>query len=478
MYASDLEEALYLLMDNSDASHADPSEFRARMESLRGYDRLPRGRENHGTLLSNEQIADAILGLAALKPAWAGHAALILRTLKPVGGKPASFEEAENLSEAVQRLLTDKQSRERLIDLSLTSAEHGTNANGHATLRHQTAEGVKTVHFVHQLALSLHGAGAEKTYDQRSWARPASRQLVLSRVFFENLAKRIEVIRHLKPGPSSDGSEYGATEAEDRRRKALGVRNNSRYMNIGVDNQVTWPRTEALVTFDSFTMVLLPKTKDNVQSISMDLTANKLNEQEALTVINRFLSLLCFCDDQYAVAQDGWSGNPIPVGVPRRDLAFTTATHWVFERRIPETDEARRALALYREARNAEQNFLVSYAVLSFFKIIEIVHSNEGEATAWLKQNFAAASATIPPEVLTRFDSERGQVAPEDHINRAYRIAVAHATPRKTQASDPDDAGELRRLHTAAEVLRPIARHFMMNDLRISDSPYSANARR
>ena len=122
-------------MDKSEASHADPSEFRARLESPRGYGRLPRGRENHATLLTDEQIADAILGLAAIKPGWAGHVALVLRTLKPVGGKPASFEGAENLSEAVQTLLKDKQASECLIDLSLTSAEHGTNANGHATLR-------------------------------------------------------------------------------------------------------------------------------------------------------------------------------------------------------------------------------------------------------------------------------------------------------------------------------------------------------
>jgi hypothetical protein len=149
----------------------------------------------------------------------------------------------------------------------------------------------------------------------------------------------------------------------------------------------------------------------------------------------------------------------------------------LFDRKIPETDEARRALALYREGRNAEENFLVSYAVLSFFKIIEIVYTNEGEATAWLKHNFAAASVTIPSEVLARFNAERAQVAPEDHINRAYRIAVAHASPRKTQASDPDDASELRRLHTAAEILRPIARYLMINELRISDSIYSDTER-
>lgn len=476
MYASNLEEALSLLLNKADASHVDHSESHARMESLRGYGCLPRGRENHATLLNDRQIADTILGLTAVKPGWAGHVATILRTLKPVGGTPVSFEGAENLSAAVQTLLKNKQARERLIDLALTAAEYGRNANGHATLRYQSAEGEKTVHFVHQLAVTLHGAGAEKTYVPRSLAGPASRQLVLSRAFFENLAERVETIRRLKPGPSSDGSEYDATEAEDRRWKALGVQANSHYLNVGVDNQVTWPRTEALVTFDRYTMVLLPKTKENVQSISMDLTANKLNEQEARTVINRFLSLLCFCDDQYAVAQDGWSGNPIPIGVPRRDLAFTTATYWAFDRQIPENDEERRALALYREARNAEQNFLVSYAVLSFFKIIEIVHSNEREATAWLKQNYAAAATTIPPEVVARFDAERGDVAPEDHINRAYRIAVAHASPRKTKASDPDEASELRRLHTAAEILRHIARYFMKNDLKISDSPYGEGA--
>lgn len=472
MYASNLEKTLYLLMDKSDASHADRLEFRARMESLRGYGRLPRGRENHATLLNDEQIADAVLGLAAVKPGWAGHVALILRALKPVGGKPASFEGAEYLSEAVQRVLTDKQARKRLIDLSLTSAEHGTNSHGHATLRYQSTGGEKTVHFVHRLAVSLQSAGAEKGYDPKNWARPSSRQLVLSQAFFERLSKRIEAIRHLKPGPASGGSEYDAAEAEDRRRRALGVRNNSHYLSIGVDNQVDWPQIETLVTFDRYTMVLLPKTRDNVQSISIDLATNKLNEQDARTVVNRFLSLLCFCDDQYAVAQNGWSGNSVPIGVPRRNLAFTTATPWVFDRKIPDTDEARRALALYREARNAEQNFLVSYAVLSYFKIVEIVHSNDGEATVWLGKNFAAVSATIPPEVLARFDAERGLVKAEDHINWAYRIAVAHATPRKRPASDPDDASELQRLHTAAAVLRPIARHFMENDLRISDSPY------
>lgn len=473
MYASDLEKAFFLLMAKSDAASTDPSDYRARMESLRGYGRLPRGRENHATLLSDEQIADAVLSLCTVKPKWAGHIALVLRSLKPVGGIAVSFGGAETLNRAVQILLSDKAAREQLIELTLTAAEHGTNANGHATLTYKNGDQVRTSYYVHQLALSLHSAGAEKTYNPSSWARPSSRRLVLNRSFFDMLADRAGAIRRLRPSPSSDGSEYDASEADGRRLQALGVRNGSRYLNIGVDNQVTWPRTEALVTFDRYTMVLLPKTKEHVQSISIDLTANKLSDEAALTVINRFLSLLCYCDDQFAVAQGGWSGNPVPVAVPRRDLAFTTTTQWVFDRKISASDEARRALALYREARNAEQNFLVSYAVLGYFKIIEILHPNEGQAALWIGNHFAAASAEIPPHILDRFNIERGTTSPEEHINRAYRIAVAHASPRKTQPSDPDCSIELRRLHTAAEVLRPLARHFMKYELAISDSPFS-----
>ena len=84
-------------MANADVAHGDPSEFAVRMESLRNNGRLPRGRDNHGTLLTDEQIADAILGRATPNPKWAGHTAIILASLKPVGGSAASFEQAESL---------------------------------------------------------------------------------------------------------------------------------------------------------------------------------------------------------------------------------------------------------------------------------------------------------------------------------------------------------------------------------------------
>ncbi len=140
--------------------------------------------------------------------------------------------------------------------------------------------------------------------------------------------------------------------------------------------------------FDRYQFVLMPNTHDHVQSIHVDLATNRLTDHEAMTIINRFLSIMTWCDDQFAVAQDGWSGNPVPVPVPRRNLASTTTHHWIFDRQIPASKKARRALALYREARNAQQNFLVSYAVLNFYKIVELKSDVSGEVKNWFRDNF------------------------------------------------------------------------------------------
>jgi hypothetical protein len=215
--------------------------------------------------------------------------------------------------------------------------------------------------------------------------------------------------------------------------------------------------------------VLMPKTNEHVQSIHVDLHAYRLSAEEAMTAINRFLSLLTWCDDQYAIAQGGGSGNPVPVAVPRRNLAFVTAYHWVFNRDIPDSQEAQRALALYREARNAEQNFMISYAVLNYYKIIEIRHpdSDSRPIRDWLGVNFQAICGDR--DDISEFLNACGKERPEDYIYKACRVAVAH-TSRK-RPSDPDDTMELRRLHTAADVMRRLARRFISHELGVSASP-------
>jgi hypothetical protein len=163
---------------------------------------------------------------------------------------------------------------------------------------------------------------------------------------------------------------------------------------------------------------------------------------------------------------------PVPIPVPKRDLAFTTASQWILDRQIPSSEEARRALALYREGRNAEQNFMVSYAVLNFFKIIEIRNHSRGDVKNWFRDNFAILRREpFYADAFSGFAEICSNEQPHEYLYTACRVAVSHAG--KDSNSDPDDANEVTRLHKAAEVLRILARHFILTDLGVSVDLYS-----
>lgn len=471
MQARQLCFQLHKLMGGSDVMPDTFSDMERRFESLRGSGRLPHGRENRGRALNDAQIVAAILGLAATRPSWAGHVAAMLEGLCPVGGVENAFGGAVSLDGALGMILSDDVLRAGVIAVRLSPAECGTNAHGLAVITHsRNGERVKSA-FVHRMAVSLHQPGAEGRFDPEKRESPVSRETVLDRRFFDELAKAIAYARAHPSPPVGGGSEYDNEDAELARRKRLGVRPHSRFLNIGVDNQVTWPREETLVAFDKYKLVLMPKTADNVQSVHIDLHAHRLSSTEAMTVINRFLSLLTWCFDQFAIAQDSWSGNPVPVAVPQRNLAFSTTPYWFFGREMPTSEDVLRAIALYREARNAEQNFLVSYAVLNYYKIIEIRHHGFPAAAKWLTENLPQIlSQPSERELAAAFLKACGEEEPQIYIYAACRVAVAHASPNRP--SDPDDEIELRRLHNAASIMRLLARHFIRKDLGFSDSPF------
>lgn len=423
--------------------------------------------------MTNEQIVAALLGLVPILPAWAGHAATLLACLKPVGGKTDAFGGAANLTDALGEVLADETARDSIIAVRLSMAEAATNSHGSATITYEHGGSRHCLSFVRDEAVSLLQPGAEMIFDTELRDAPISREIILNRRFFERLSRAVNDARAYPSVSINDGSEYGEEDAERERRLRLGVTLSSHFLHIGVDNQVTWPRKESLIEFDRYKFVLMPKTTDNVQSIHVDLHANGLSAEEALTAVNRFLSLLTWCDDQYAVAQGGWSGNPVPVAVPKHNLAFTTTDHWLFNHDVPASDEIRRALAVYREARNAEQNFMISYAVLNYYKILEIRFHGWPEATKWVAGNLPAVlGEQQEQESNSKFLAACGQETPEMYIYAACRLAVAHVSPNRP--SDPDESAELRRLHNAAGVMRRLARRFIQVELGFSDHKFSS----
>jgi len=117
MFAKNLEIALAYLCEKGDVSHSIPQEFTARLDALRRYSKLPRGRERRDQLLTSSEIASAILGLATVNPNWAGHAASILSGLRPIGGMGASFFGTSTLQESIAYILTDATARNSVVRL-------------------------------------------------------------------------------------------------------------------------------------------------------------------------------------------------------------------------------------------------------------------------------------------------------------------------------------------------------------------------
>jgi hypothetical protein len=140
-----------------------------------------------------------------------------------------------------------------------------------------------------------------------------------------------------------------------------------RWLNVGVKGRAVWPTKETTIEFGGRRLVLKPATRETDQSVHINLRG--ISDVEALTLINRFLSVLSWCDDQSMDNQYGWSGNPVPVAVPRESRAVGSSIAFPFQRKLEADEKARLALALFREGRTVNS---IPFAFLSYFKILNM----------------------------------------------------------------------------------------------------------
>lgn len=474
MLARRLESLLAKEAADTDLSKRASDDILRRFESLRGYRLLPAGRTKNVTHLTLAQIATAILSITTAKPGYAGLAATVLPKLRPVGGVDASFQGCANLGSAVERLIENAAARDSLLELRVSDSEIYANAHGRGAITYSSGGVAMTAHYVGHTAVSLLQPGAEEHFNHRELISSVVTETVFYPPFFRRIANELKKEASATPLavaiPPEDEDEE--TRREERA-KRLGLLPNSRFLNLGVDNQVTWPPVETVVDFEGYRLILMPPTREHTTSIHIDLVGQRITSEKAVSLINRFLSLMTWCDDNYAILQEGRSGNPIPVPVPKPNLGLITAYNWFFDRKIPGSPEARKALALYREGRNAEQNYFIGYAILSYYKILELKFGDfEGaKVRGWIAANYPAlkANKTLAREIAD-FETERGEEEPQKYLFKACRVAVAHSSV--TNPSDPDELPELRRLHVAAHILRALARRFIRDELGVSECPY------
>ena len=70
----------------------------------------------------------------------------------------------------------------------------------------------------------------------------------------------------IAPSPEESWKHSRAEQEEtckEVRALRLGLTSHSTFLNMAVENQVTWPNTEMVVEFEGYRLILLPKTRDN-----------------------------------------------------------------------------------------------------------------------------------------------------------------------------------------------------------------------
>lgn len=233
-----------------------------------------------------------------------------------------------------------------------------------------------------------------------------------------------------------------------------------RWLHIGVLGGACWPTNESKITFGGHELILKPATKDTEQSVHINLKG--ISDIEAITLINRFLSILAWCDDQGMENFDGGSGNPIPVSVPRKPRAIGSSIVFPFNRNIEKNIKAQIALALYREGLTINS---VPFAFLSYFKVLNIF---------WKDNELVEGIRSLLPKIEDYLAKERlDELKKTEHDIPKYlyvsgRCAIAHA--HSNTIVDPDNTTDLRRLSQDIWIVKAMAEYLIETELKVSRS--------
>lgn len=245
------------------------------------------------------------------------------------------------------------------------------------------------------------------------------------------------------------------------------------WLHIGVKGSACWPTKEAEITFGGYKLLLKPATKETEQSVHINLHGNHRNitDVEAMTLINRFLSILSWCDDQGMENRGGWSGNTVPVAVPREHQLTGSSVCFPFYRNSEKNQKAQLALALYREARTASS---IPYSFLGYFKILNIFwkdkyqKNNKNAIVEGIKKTLPQIKDNLAKERITELSKQNKDVS--EHLYKSCRCAIAHAYSEPI--IDPDEVKDVRNLSKDIWIIKAIAESLIETKLKVSRSIY------
>jgi hypothetical protein len=260
------------------------------------------------------------------------------------------------------------------------------------------------------------------------------------------------------------------------------------WWNVGLETGIGWVHKQIEVEFDGHVFIVHPFGRDELPTVSIayealgypdpPLRKDPLGEprcadlNEALRLKQRFLSALAWVSDAglSTHGHEGGAGHPhaAPRDGPIGTVNFGRTFEWLPN---PDSDEARLALALYREGLSVNS---VPYQFLGFAKVLNIRLRSEHEHVRWINENLDEIKDLV---VRLRIDALRAAHRNIGrYLYRERRHAVAHAIGSRSPLN-PDDPDHVLRLAEDVPLMKALARHFMVAELGVNTPGKEAKER-
>ncbi|MCS3456520.1 hypothetical protein M2366_002626 [Aeromonas sp. BIGb0405] len=235
------------------------------------------------------------------------------------------------------------------------------------------------------------------------------------------------------------------------------------WITAGVETRVFWPKRSQTLSFEGIQFLLQPAERGEhgeiLPAIALHTDGLGLTDHQCKAVIMRLATAIAWREGQKVeLVMWGGGSSPFRLGMSRNN---TISNYFSADNLCaPSSNEARKALAYYREGMSIDNPF---YSFLGFYKAFSRSLPNGKERGPWITAKL--------PQLTDRAAIERRDEliqSGEDistYVANQGRHAIAHA--ERDDIVDPDDPADHQRIIQDLPLMRHLAEIAMEERLEV-----------